>query len=136
MTPSEEIPVVRFLFDHHVSGPALRQLRAKGIDVLHVSEAGLAEADDADIFLWAGGAGRIVVTRNYRDFAPLVEAFARRGEAFPGVLFLASSLLENDPGAHVRALEAWVAEVRATGVNPAHSSMAWLAPVERRGSDG
>lgn len=117
---------LRFVFDQHVSGPALRKLRARGVDVVAVKEVGLAEADDAEIFLWAIGEGRIVVTRNYRDFAPLVQAYARHGDAFPGVLFYPTSVPENDPRAHVRALEAWLQRARAAGANTAANSFEWL----------
>jgi hypothetical protein len=68
----------RFVFDQHVNLRALRQRQAHGVDVIHVSEVGLSEADDAEIFAWAVEAGRIIVTRNYQDFAPLVSAYGRQ----------------------------------------------------------
>ncbi len=115
-----------FVFDQHVSGPALRILRAKGVDIVHVVEAGLAMGDDAEILRWARAQGRIVVTRNYRDFAPLVQGFATRGESFPGVLFLASSIPQADVGAHARAVETWIERARGTGGNPAAGGFGWL----------
>lgn len=122
---TEELPL-RFLFDHHVSGPALRQLRARGVDVVSVHEVGLADADDAGILQWAQAARRIVVTRNYRDFAPLAQAYANRGQPFSGVLFYATSVRESDVGAHVRALEEWIQRAQAAGCNTAHGSFEWL----------
>jgi hypothetical protein len=53
------------------------------------------------------------VTRNDRDFAPLVAARAAAGESFPGVLFLPVSIPQADVGAHVLALERWIADQAA-----------------------
>ena len=117
----------RFLFDQHVSGPALRQLRTRGVDVVHGAEVGLAEADDPEIFRWAQSEGRIVVTRNYRDFAPLVRALAAAREPFPGVLFLPSSLRPNDVGAHVTALIRWINDAEAAAANPVENGLGWLS---------
>ena len=117
---------LRFVFDQHVNGPALHVLSAQGVDVVHVAEAGMADAEDAAILQWARREGHVVVTRNYRDFAPLAEALAARGETFPGVLFFATSVRQSDVGAHVRALGAWTAAAEAAGVNPAQNGFAWL----------
>jgi hypothetical protein len=51
---------------------------------------------------------RILLTRNYRDFAPLVHAWVSAGMDFPGVLFFATSIRHTDIGAHVRALTDWL----------------------------
>jgi hypothetical protein len=103
----------RFLFDAHLSAPAGRALRERGLDVVLAVEVGLRRADDADLLAWAAGEGRVVVTRNYRDFAPLVAARAAAGVSFPGVLFVPTSIPQADVGAHVLALERWVAEQAA-----------------------
>ncbi len=100
---------LRFLFDEHVSKPACHVLRERGVDVLHVLDVGLGRAPDSDVLAWAAAEGRIVVTRNYRDFARLIEAYNAQGWSFPGVLFLPVSLSQADAGAHVRAIEAWMA---------------------------
>lgn len=126
MTSSRSELELRFVFDQHMSGPALRQLRSRGIDVVHVAEVGLSEASDPDIFRWAVAERRIVVTRNYRDFAPLVSIFLERSTPFPGILFCATSIRHSDAGAHVRALEAWTREARARGENPVQNSFGWL----------
>lgn len=120
------VPGPRFVFDQHVSGPALRRLRSGGVDVVHAAEAGLAEADDPEILAWAAKEGRIVVTRNYRDFAPLAKAYGTRGVPFPGVLFFASSVRHSDVGHHVRALKAWIRDATRTGVNPVENGIGWL----------
>ena len=41
---------------------------------------------------WSIAQGRIIITRNYQDVAPLVSAHAKKGLAFPGVLFIATSV--------------------------------------------
>lgn len=126
MTSGAEEVSFRFIFDQHVNARALGPLRERGFDVVHVAEVGLSEADDPEIFLWARAEGRLVVTRNYRDFAPLVTAYARRGESFPGVLFYPKSIRYTDVGAHAAALERWMQRAKELGVNPAESSYSWL----------
>jgi len=66
------------------------------------------------------------VTRNYQDFAPLVEELARRNRTFPGVLFLSPAIPPPDLAAHVRALTAWT-EAAGEG-NPVRSTYGWVAP--------
>ena len=116
----------RFVFDQHVNARALKQLQARGLDVVHVAEVGLGEADDVEIFAWSIGEGRIVVTRNYQDFAPLVGACAEQGRAFPGVLFIATSVPHADAGHHVRSLLAWIEAAEQAGHNPVAGTYGWL----------
>lgn len=100
-------------------------LRAQGVDVVHVHDVWLGGTPDLEILQWAQSEGRIVVTRNYADFAPLVESLAASGEDFPGVLFYASSVRQSDVGAHVRALTDWIT-AHAAGGNPVASTFGWL----------
>ena len=116
----------RFVFDQHVNARALKQLQSLGLDVVHVAEVGLSEADDPEIFAWSIDPGRIIVTRNYQDFAPLVSAYAERGLAFPGVLFIATSVPQADAGHHIRSLLAWNKAAAQAGHNPVASSHGWL----------
>jgi len=67
-----------------------------------------------------------VVTRNYKDFAPLAQAYARRGVSFPGVLFYASSVRHSDVGHHVRVLRDWIRNAQESGTNPAQDGFGWL----------
>lgn len=98
----------RFLCDEHVSVPVYRALVDAGFDVTHVLKSGLSGAADPIVFEHARTRDRILLTRNYRDFAPLVEKRSREGTKFPGVLFIASSIPQAAAGAHLRALFAWV----------------------------
>jgi predicted nuclease of predicted toxin-antitoxin system len=120
------MPALRFVFDQHVNGKALRQLREGGLDVVHVADVGLSESDDPEILSWARREDRIVVTRNYRDFAPLVEAYAKQGIDLPGVLFLASSIRHSDVGHHVRAVLGFVRAAEEAGRNPVRGGAGWL----------
>lgn len=113
------------LLDEHVNMGAYQQLLARGMDVAHVLDAGLAGAPDPEVLQWAIAEGRVVVTRNYRDFAPLVQNLAASGVSFPGVLFLATSIRQNDIGAHVRAVEVWAAAF-AAGDTSVTDSFSWL----------
>ena len=116
----------RFAFDQHVNARALKQLRNEGLDIVHVSELGLGDADDASILRWAAQEGRIVVTRNYRDFAPLAEAWSRQGHPYSGILFYASSVRHSDVGHHVGALREWVAYAPRSGHDRVPTGIGWL----------
>jgi predicted nuclease of predicted toxin-antitoxin system len=116
---------MRFLFDVHVSVAAARELVRRGVDVVHATGAGLREASDPELLEHAIGDDRIVVTRNYRDFAPLVEALNRAGRSFPGVLFLSTSIPQGNPGAHVTRIEAWIASC-APVENPLQDTFGWI----------
>lgn len=112
------------LFDVHVHHGATERLREEGIDVIHASDVGLAGADDLSLLLSAAEAGRIVVTRNYQDFAPLARALTERGKSFPGVLFLSPAIPQSDLSAHVRAICRWCQD--AGDRNPVESSIGWI----------
>ena len=107
----------RFLCDEHVSVPVYRTLVNAGHDVIHLLESELAGATDPLVLHHARRESRILLTRNYRDFAPLVAKWSRDGTDFPGVLFISNSIPQADAGAHLRALSAWLAgprDVRGT----------------------
>lgn len=114
------------LFDVHVHHGACRRLREEGLDAVHAADVGVGGADDLDLLLAAAEEGRVLVTRNYQDFAPLVQALAERGRSFPGVLFLSPGLPSPDLTAHVRAVRGWC-EAAGDG-NPVESSAGWLGP--------
>ena len=119
---------VRFLFDVHIHHGAYLQLRERGVDVIHAGEdVDLRDRDDHTLLELATSEGRIIVTRNCCDFAPLVTAFVNQGRQFPGVLFVSNGLRQNDAGALVRSLECWIAS--AGGLNPVVNTYAWLQPV-------
>jgi predicted nuclease of predicted toxin-antitoxin system len=121
------VPSLAFLFDEHVNRRSEKMLQAADVDVVHVTTVGLSGADDPVVFRWAQREGRIIVTRNYRDFVPLTQAFAARGERFPGVLFFPTSIRHGDVDGHARALLTWVQAATASGENPIANGFGWLS---------
>lgn len=117
---------ISLLFDVHVHHGACRQLQSLGIDVVHAGDIGLGDAEDSDLLAAATAEGRIVVTRTYQDFAPLVDQLGKQGRSFPGVLFVPPSIEQSDAGAHVRAIQEWVAQAENDGRNPVENTMGWL----------
>ncbi len=118
----------RFLCDEHISISVYRALEGMGFDIVHILALGLGGIDDPEVLQYARDEGRILLTRNYKDFAPLVEKWAHTGECFPGVLFVPTSIPQADVGTHVRAVKAWV-ETTETGANRIENTYGWLRPM-------
>lgn len=123
---------MRLLFDNHVHHAACGELQRRGVDVEHVGDVGLGDADDIEVLEYAIREERIVVTRNYGNFTRLVEVMNREGRSFPGVLFLAPSISNDDPGAHVKTILSWLE--RHGGRSPIENGAGWLEPVGREDS--
>jgi predicted nuclease of predicted toxin-antitoxin system len=104
----------------------MKRLRSNGIEIVHVAEIGMATASDPEIFAWAITEGRMVVTRNDQDFAPLVSTHVLKGISFPGVLFIATSIHAADTEHHVRSLLAWIEASERAGRNPIEGTYGWL----------
>lgn len=120
-------PEPRFLLDEHVGGAVAKALAERGVDAVGVAGLGLRGASDEQILSRAASEERIVVTRDYRDFALLVESRVRRGISFPGVLFLPPLVTPGNVGAEVKALLGWV-EAQAGGSNPVADGYGWVEP--------
>ncbi len=68
---------MRLLLDEDSQGKLLVQrLREAGHDVLTVSDAGLEAHTDAEVFAFIKREGRVLLTRNVKDFYALHEADA------------------------------------------------------------
>jgi hypothetical protein len=81
---------VRLLLDANLSGRRIaRPLREDGHDVVALSERpdleGLA---DPEVLALAAGEDRILVTRNSRDFAPLLREWAEAGRSHAGCVLI------------------------------------------------
>ncbi len=74
----------RILADENIHPQVVENLRADGMDVVHVSETDMAAADDADLLRFAVSEDRIVLTHD-RDFGTLAVA---RGEPLVGIVYL------------------------------------------------
>lgn len=81
---------MRLLLDANLSGRRLaRPLRDDGHDVMALSERpdleGLA---DPEVLALAASEGRILITRNSRDFAPLLRDWAEAGRSHAGCILI------------------------------------------------
>ncbi len=90
---------MRLLLDANLSGRRIaRPLRDDGHDILALSEQpdleGLA---DPQVLALAAAEARILVTRNSRDFAPLLREWAERGRSHAGCVLI-WTLRHNDFG--------------------------------------
>ncbi len=126
MIQRARVTSLTFLFDEHVDRRSLEMLRAADVDIVHVTDVGLGGADDPVVLRWAQCEGRIIVTRNYRDFAPLARALASRGEHSPGVLFYPTSIRHSDVDGRASALLAWIRTAVAARANPVADGYGWI----------
>lgn len=81
---------MRVLLDANLSGPRIGgPLRAAGYDVLALSEQPELEGlSDPEVLALAVEEGRILITRNSRDFAPLLREWARAGCRHSGYILI------------------------------------------------
>jgi predicted nuclease of predicted toxin-antitoxin system len=73
---------MKLLLDQNLSAEAAAILRAKGSDVFHTREVGLATADDRDILIWCREKQRVLITLD-GDFHALL---ALSGATLPSVI--------------------------------------------------
>ena len=73
---------MKVLLDEHFDHVIAAQLSFRAVDAVAITRdrAHLVGQDDDVILRGATAEGRVVVTNNVRDFAPLVEDFGLRGE--------------------------------------------------------
>ena len=81
---------MRLLLDANLSPRGVaRPLRASGRDVRALAEeAALEGLDDPEVLALAAQEGRILVTRNSRDFAPLLREWAEAGRSHAGAILI------------------------------------------------
>jgi predicted nuclease of predicted toxin-antitoxin system len=103
---------LRILLDANLSmkriGVRLEQL---GHDVRAIAaEADLDGLDDPSVLQLAGVDGRVFVTRNSRDFAPLCRAWAEAGREHAGVILI-WTLSHHEFAEIVAAIGRWLDEI-------------------------
>lgn len=78
---------MKLLLDEMFSKVVAEQLRARGHDVVAVTERDdLRGMPDEDVFAWAQEARRGLVTDNHRDFAPLSRRWLASGREHCGLI--------------------------------------------------
>ena len=78
----------KFLLDEHIGRRVAQEAAKHGVDVRAVDGSELAGLDDLTLFRHAIAEGRIIVTYNNADFAPLMTDLVREGAVIPGVVFV------------------------------------------------
>ena len=101
---------MRFLLDEDLPPRAAEIARGLGLDVIGVHEVGRLGLADRDQLRFASGEGRIIITRNHRDFIELTVEFYRAGEAYGGVLLVRRHLPNDRSERIAHALERWADE--------------------------
>jgi hypothetical protein len=80
---------IRLYVDEDAMARALLQcLRARGVDVLTVLEAGLVGADDKQQLEYSVSSGRTLYTFNVADFCHLHKEFIAAGRTHAGIIVL------------------------------------------------
>jgi hypothetical protein len=92
----------RFLLDEHVWGGLVEIGRDLGADVLLVQTNLPQGSDDEEVLALAAREGRILLTSNAQDFAPLVADWFLAGREHCGVLIVPG---QTDKGLLSRALQ-------------------------------
>lgn len=96
---------MRLLLDANLSPKRIGSpLEQRGHDVLSLaSDAGLGALDDPLVLELAAAEARILITRNSRDFAPLLRQWAEAGRHHPGCILI-WTLDHHQFGAVIRAV--------------------------------
>lgn len=79
---------IRLYLDRHIKLQLAVDLRASGFDVRTTQEAGMDTASDEEQLTLAGAEGRVILTFNIHDFAPLHEEWTAAGRSHTGIIVL------------------------------------------------
>lgn len=91
----------KFLTDEHFDKAALKQLRLRGLDILHCEEIGFAGVKDFQILEYATKEGFTVVTCD-RDFEFLHFEWLGQGKPHSGIILMHAEHHCKHPGELVR----------------------------------
>ncbi len=96
--------MARYYGDEDVPVLVARIARDLGVDIVHTEELGRKGASDEEQLLFAAQDGRILLTRNCKDFRIFSTTFADRDLPHLGVLGISPRLAETSPTTIARAL--------------------------------
>jgi predicted nuclease of predicted toxin-antitoxin system len=103
---------VTLLLDEMFSPAVAAELRALGHDVIAVADRpDLRSKSDEEVFAWANGEKRWLLTENVKDFRPIMLRALQAGPPGCGLLFTSSRVFprsRKNPGPLIRALHAWL----------------------------
>jgi predicted nuclease of predicted toxin-antitoxin system len=102
--------VARCYGDEDVPVLVARVARGLQIDIVHTEELGRKGTTDEEQLLFAATEGRILLTRNCKDFRPFSNTFAERGLPHAGVLCLSPALAYASAARIARLLLQWDTE--------------------------
>lgn len=97
---------MKWLIDEMFPPATAGELEQRGHDAVAVNDAGLAGAQDSEVFEFAVSEGRVIVTENFADYAALLEERLSRDETCVPVVFVRKSSLPSR-GALPTHLDAW-----------------------------
>jgi hypothetical protein len=97
---------VKLAVDHHYSPAIATELRARGHDVIAVSERGWEAEDDASLLALCTQELRPLLTNNVDDFTAIVRAWAVEGRQHSGLVFTSDVSMPRGRNAIGRCLEA------------------------------
>lgn len=81
------MPSIQFYTDVHISKQAVRQLRNRGIDIVHCTEVDLADADDETHLQYAAHHQRVMVSCD-EDFERYHVEWQRTGREHSGIIYV------------------------------------------------
>ncbi len=113
-----------FFLDENIDPVVADGLRKEGLEAHSARELDLLGVSDHTIMETAIELGHILVTRDIRDFLPLVRLYLGIGRSIPGVLLVPLSISQGDPGALVEAVIRWTE--RYGDREPITGGIAWL----------
>ncbi|MGO8958853.1 MAG: DUF5615 family PIN-like protein [Streptosporangiaceae bacterium] len=106
-------PAARLALDEMYSPVIAQELRHLGFDVVAVAErADLRAMTDAEVFAWAAGQGRWLLTENVKDFRPLLLPARQADAPSIGILYTSSRSVARSrkkPGPLITAPRTWLA---------------------------
>lgn len=86
--------MVRFAADENITRQLVVGLRRRlpSIDLVTVTEAGLAGADDPTVLAWAAEAGRVLLSHDLATMADFAHERVAAGQPMPGVFAIKDTL--------------------------------------------